>query len=71
MYTMFEGAQPYLHPSYLLHQPSLKVVNTNVLHYQICLDIWIGVLGLQPHICLDGWTAVMTIIQGPSVEQST
>ena len=65
MYTMFEGAQPYLHPSYPLRQPSLRVADINVLHYQICPDIWMGVLGLRPHICPDSWTAVTPIIRGP------
>ena len=31
----------------------------------ICLDIWMGVLGLQPHICPDIWTGVTPIIRGP------
>ena len=75
---MFEGAQPYLHPSYPLHQPSLRVADINVLHYQICPDIWTGVLqvgvnlsghldGLWPHICPDSWTAVTPIIRGPTI----
>ena len=56
MYTMFEGARPYLHPSYPLHQPSLRVADINVLHYQICPDIWTGVLQVGVNLSrhLDG-----------------
>ena len=53
---MFEGAQPYLHPSYPLHQPSLRVADINVLHYQIRPDIWTGVLQVGVNLSghLDG-----------------